>query len=90
MAKIFETLARSKTLEILLALEERGMKFNEIVKIAGNTTTAMRRAKDLQNVGLIDREVLQDMQRSVRYSLTRKGQMLIPLVKKVLGLEKGK
>jgi DNA-binding HxlR family transcriptional regulator len=42
----------------LLALEQRELKFNEIVKITGNTTTVMKRAKDLQDAGLVGRTVL--------------------------------
>lgn len=88
LGEILQTLARSRSLEILFALEKRELKFNEIVEIAGNTTTAMRRVKELQDTGLISRKVLQDIQRSVEYSLARKGQELIHLVKKMLELEK--
>lgn len=75
-------------MEILFALEKRKLKFNEIVEIAGNTTTAMRRVKELQDTGLVSRKVLQDIQRSVEYSLARKGQELIQLAKKMIELEK--
>lgn len=83
MGKVIETLSRSKSVEILFALEKRKLKFREIVKLAGNTTTAMRRTQDLQNTGLVGRKVLQDRERSVEYSLTKTGRGAIPLIKKL-------
>lgn len=89
MGKIIEALARSKSVEILLELSKRALKFNEIVKITGNATTAMRRVQDLQAAGLVNRKVLQDKQRSVEYTLTKKGEKLIPLVVEMLRIEAG-
>jgi DNA-binding HxlR family transcriptional regulator len=88
LGKIIETLNRSKSIEILFELEKRRLKFNEIVRIAGNSTTAMRRTQELHNAGLVGRKVLQDRQRSVEYSLTKKGKETIPLIKELLKLEK--
>lgn len=88
MAKILKALARAKSVEILIALKDGGLKFNQIVEITGNTTTAMRRTRELQTAGLIGRKVLQDKQRSVEYYLTKKGEKVIPLVKALLGYEK--
>jgi len=87
MAKILEALARSKSLEILFALEKKGLNFNEIARLTENPTTAMRRTQELQSVGLISRKVLQDKQRNVKYSLTKKGKEALPLVKGLLKLE---
>lgn len=87
MGKIVKTLSRSKSIEILFALEKKKLKFKEIVRVAGNTTTTMRRTQDLQNAGLVSRKVLQDRQRSVEYSLTKKGKGTIPLIKELLNLE---
>jgi len=88
LGKIIETLNRSKSIEILFELEKRRLKFNEIARIAGNSTTAMRRTQELHNAGLVGRNVLQDRQRSVEYSLTKKGKETIPLIKELLKLEK--
>lgn len=88
MGKIFEVLARSKTTEILFALKGKALKFNELIKIAGNATTAMRRTQELQTAGLIARRVLQDKQRTVEYSLTKKGEDLIPHIRSISALEK--
>jgi len=85
---LIETLGRSKSVEILLALKGRKLKFNEIVEITGNATTAMRRTQELQDVGLISRKVLQDRQRSVEYSLTKRGETALALVGELLKLDK--
>jgi len=90
MGKIIEALARSKSVEILLALKSKKLKFNEIVKIASNATTAMRRTQDLHAAGLIGRKVLQDKQRSVEYALTKKGEKLIPLITEILKIDTGR
>jgi len=89
MGKIIVALARSKSVDILLALEKKKLKFNEIVRLVGNATTAMRRIQDLQAAGVVSRKVLQDRQRSVEYALTRKGQRLIPLVVEMLKIDAG-
>jgi len=85
---MIRALSRSKSIEVLFALKERKLKFNEIVRIAGNTTTAMRRTQELQSVGLVSRKVLQDRQRSVEYSLTKKGKETLPLINGLLKLER--
>lgn len=87
MGKIIKVLARSKSVEILLGLRGRKLKFSEVVRITGNATTAMRRTQDLHATGLISRRVLQDRQRSVEYTLTKKGEKLIPLVIEMLRIE---
>jgi DNA-binding HxlR family transcriptional regulator len=89
LSKIIEALGRSKSVEMLMALKERNLKFSEIVEITGNATTAMRRTQELQEVGLISRKVLQDRQRSVEYSLTKRGETALVLVEELLKLEKG-
>ncbi|MFN4133559.1 MAG: winged helix-turn-helix transcriptional regulator [Candidatus Hadarchaeales archaeon] len=85
---MIETLGRSKSVQILLALRDGKLKFNEIVEIAGNDTTAMRRTRELQSVGLIGRKVLQDRQRSVEYSLTKRGETALALIEELLKLDK--
>lgn len=83
MRKIFEILARSKSVEVLLALRKKSLKFNEIVRVVGNATTTMRRVKELQKMSLISRKVLQDRKRSVEYSLTKKGTKVVEIIRDV-------
>ena len=83
MRKMLKTLAQSRSVEILLALQRKALKFAEIVEIAGNPTTAMRRVTDLQRVGLISRRVLQDKKRSVEYSLTKKGISVVEFLERL-------
>lgn len=61
-------------------LGRKNLKFNEIVRVVGNATTAMRRVRDLQSMNLISRKVLQDRQRSVEYSLTKKGIKVVEII----------
>jgi DNA-binding HxlR family transcriptional regulator len=39
---------------------------------------------------LIGRKVLQDRQRSVEYTLTKKGEKLIPLITEILKIDTGR
>jgi DNA-binding HxlR family transcriptional regulator len=83
MKEMLKAISQSKSIEILLALQQRKLKFTEIVEIAGNPTTAMRRVTDLQRVGLISRRVLQDKKRSVEYSLTKKGISVVEFLERL-------
>lgn len=80
---MLKILAQSRSMEILLALQRKELKFTKIVKIAGNPTTAMRRVTNLQRVGLISRRVLQDKRRSVEYSLTEKGISVVEFLERL-------
>ena len=83
MKEMLKILAQSKSIEILLALQRKELKFTEIVKIANNPTTAMRRVTNLQKMGLISRKVLQDERRSVEYSLTKKGISVVEFLERL-------
>ncbi len=83
MREMLKILAQSRSMEILLALQRKELKFTKIVEIAGNPTTAMRRVTELQRAGLISRRVLQDKKRSVEYSLTKKGISVVEFLERL-------
>ena len=81
--ELLKVLGKSKSIEILQELNSRKLIFREIVEITGNPTTATRRVKELQALGLISREVMQDKFRTVKYSITEKGKESLETVKKL-------
>lgn len=83
MKEMLKILAQSRSMEILLALQRKELKFTKIVEIASNPTTAMRRVTDLQRAGLISRRVLQNKRRSVEYSLTEKGISVVEFLERL-------
>lgn len=81
MPDLFDQLARAGTVEILLALKSRQtLSFAGVRKLLGNSTTATRRLRELQQSGVVSRRVLQDRLRTVEYRLTEKGAQVAELV----------
>jgi DNA-binding HxlR family transcriptional regulator len=88
LSRIFKTLARTGALEIVKNLEKRteGLKYAEIEKIIGSPSTTTRRLNELEELGIVKREILSEKYRPVKYSLTKKGKELLRLVKKTENL----
>jgi DNA-binding HxlR family transcriptional regulator len=79
---IIQLLALKGTQKILLSIEKAGrMKYSEIVKVVGFSTTATRSLKSMEKLGIARREVLDEPYRPVAYSLTEKGKKLLSLLK---------
>jgi DNA-binding HxlR family transcriptional regulator len=74
LSRIFKTLARTGTLEILKHLEKKeGMKYAEIEALIGSPSTT-RRLNELEELRILKREILSEKYRPVKYSLTKKGK----------------
>jgi DNA-binding HxlR family transcriptional regulator len=70
------------TKKILLGMEKAGkMRYSEIVKIVGYSSTTTRALKNMEKHSIVRKEVLNEPYRPVSYSLTDKGRKLATLVK---------
>jgi DNA-binding HxlR family transcriptional regulator len=84
---IISLLALKGTKKIMLSMEKAGkMKYSEIVKVVGYSTTTTRSLKSMERLGIVKREVLNEPYRPVAYSLTEKGKKLISLLKEIENL----
>jgi DNA-binding HxlR family transcriptional regulator len=84
--KYLNLLAKSKSIDILLGLQSRKLKFAEIVEITGNATTATRRLKEMVELDIVIREVQQDNTRTVMYGLTRDGENIAKIAAELVKL----
>ena len=81
---IISLLALRGTKKILLNLERAGkMRYSEIVKAVGYSTTTTRSLKSMEKLGMVKREVLNEPYRPVAYSITDKGRKLTSLLKEL-------
>jgi len=80
-------LALKGTKKILLTLEKVGkMRYSEIVRAVGYSTTTTRALKSMERHGIAKKEVLNEPYRPVAYSLTDKGRKLAALVRELENL----
>jgi DNA-binding HxlR family transcriptional regulator len=82
--KILKIISKSECPKIILTLNERTLTFGEIAKLVGHTAIATERLKELRKNNIVQREVLQDERRTVKYSLTEKG-IKVASALKILG-----
>jgi len=80
---IFEILGKKWTLEILKLLTDSDRSFSEIEELVKNPKTTSDRLKELEELKIVEREVQQDKQRSVKYRLTELGKNLVPKIKAI-------
>jgi len=84
---IIHTLALRGTKKILLTLERAGkMRYSEIVKVVGYSTTTTRALKSMERHGIVRKDVLNEPYRPVSYSLTEKGRRLVVFLKELENL----
>ena len=84
---IIRLLALRGTKKILLSMEKVGrMKYSEIVKVVGYSTTTTRSLKNMEKLGIVRRELLNEPYRPVAYSLTDKGRKLNSILKELENL----
>jgi len=84
---IIRVLSLRGTRKILLSMEKAGkMRYSEIVKIVGYSTTTTRALKSMERHGIVKKEVLNEPYRPVSYSLTDKGRKLAILLKELENL----
>lgn len=86
MKKIISTLAKSKAIDIILLLNETGeLRYSEIKQL-GHYTTVSRRLKELEKIGVVERNVKAEYPPRVSYKLTGKGKKLLKLMGEIEGL----
>jgi len=84
---IIRLLALRGTKKILLTMQKVGkMKYSEIVKVVGYSTTTTRSLKSMEKLGIVKREVLNEPYRPVAYSMTEKGKKLAGLLEELESL----
>ena len=87
MDKIVSVISKSKAIEILLLLRDKGeLRYSEIKQV-GHYTTVSRRLKDLERIGIVNRKVKAEYPPKVTYKLTGKGNKLIKLLEEIEMLE---
>ena len=85
---IFNLLGLRGTRTIVIELSERGgLRYSELVKVVGFSTTATRALKGLEGLGLIKKRVLAEPYRPVLYTLTEEGLKLAKIIKDLQGLD---
>jgi DNA-binding HxlR family transcriptional regulator len=62
------------------------MRYYEIVKVVGYSTTTTRALKSMERQGLVKKEALNEPYRPVSYSLTDKGRKLATFLKELENL----
>ena len=81
-------LALKGTWLIVLSLYRHGpMRYSEIVRLVGYSTTANRALRALENKGFIEKRALTEPYRPVVYSLTEKGVKLAKIIEQLESLE---
>ncbi len=79
-------LGKSHVLDILYFMfnNEESVRFNRLKREIGLTaTTLSRRLEELNNQGLVDREVFAEVPARVEYKLSEKGRTLGPILESV-------
>ena len=79
--KILKIISKSGCPEIILAMSEKTLTFGEVTKLVGHSAIATERLKELKKNRIVNREVMQDDRRTVRYSLTEKGEKIAEALK---------
>ena len=75
--------------DILLALKDGSKRFNQLMKIISNTDnkistrTLADRLKNLEEEGLVSREIIQGRPPTTTYNLTEKGKQTIDILLKL-------
>jgi len=80
---LLELLTKSKSLHILLVLDEKGnpMRFSDLKKqVDSSSTTVSRRLKELEAHGLVSRSHIQGHFNAFKYSLTKDAIKLSPIM----------
>ena len=81
---VYDLLALRGTRKILGILSEKGsMRYSELVRIVGFSTTTTRALKRMESFRLVERRVQDEPYRPVSYTLTEKGQRLSKIVKEL-------
>ncbi len=78
-------LGRKWTLQIILALSEKRMRFNELAQTVGgiNSRTLSQRLRELEFEGIVARHTLSSIPPWVEYELTEKGKSLGSVIENI-------
>jgi len=75
--------------DVLLALKDGSKRFNQLMKIVSDTNnkistrTLADRLKNLEEEGLVSREIIQGRPPATTYNLTKKGKQAIDILLKL-------
>jgi len=84
--RLLKVIAKTGCDDVLLTLSEHGeLNFGDIAKLMEYRPTATRALKELRDVGLLERRLLED--RSVKYKLTEKGKAISKILKEIKEIE---
>jgi DNA-binding HxlR family transcriptional regulator len=76
---IFDMLFKRWMAQILLVLSQRPSRFNELARaVPAGRRMVVERLRELQDTGLVERQVHPGPPIAVTYSITSRGQQLIP------------
>jgi len=79
--KIIKLLAKNYTIEILLALSEKPLRYADLKRHCPNDRTRTMRLKELKKVGLISVTVTEVENRDfLHYQITEKGKKTLQLI----------
>ncbi len=81
----FRLLGQKHSLHLLWALSEKSpRRFNELrARIGANTATLTTRLRQLQDLGLVRRDVIRVLPRRVEYRLTQMGRDLVKIFRPI-------
>lgn len=86
MKKVISALSKSKAIDIIFLLRDKGeLRYSEIKQL-GHYTTVSRRLKELEKLGVLERKVKAEYPPKVTYKLTKKGGELIRILSKLDGV----
>ena len=84
---LFELLALRGTAKVLRELRQKQrIMYSNLVRIVGHSTTTTRALNAMMELGLIQKEVLNEKYRPVVYSLTVKGRKLADIASELENL----
>jgi DNA-binding HxlR family transcriptional regulator len=83
MEEVISTISKSKAIDIIFLLRDKGeLRYSEIKQL-GHYTTVSRRLKELEKLGVLERKVKDEYPPKVTYKLTEKGGKLIRILNKL-------
>ncbi len=86
MKNVISLLSKSKAIDIIFLLRDKGeLRYSEIKQL-GHYTTVSRRLKELERLRVVERKVKAEYPPKVTYRLTKKGDELIEVLEKLGGI----
>lgn len=82
-------ICKAKFVEVLFALDESPMSFNELkTKLKISPATLSRRISEMESNNLIVSKISKKDRKKIKYMLSDKGKRLIPIIRQIISLSK--